>query len=424
MKRNTFNKRVKPNNNNVFQNRRIRRNNRRFPRRKRLLNVNRRRQQEKNQNKKINDLQQKMKNLQINERKLGVTNLNPYFNKVKLYIDALLNPEKFINSGIKIPNPLTTYSFSYGFKEQFTITPNEEGNFTLIWFPNLFSCVDLELGNNISRGGTYARIANVGYTFTAVRRFCYTLDANNRTWNYPSTHIMQTPMEGYRLVSASILIKYIGKVINKSGYIISAPTYRNYGTWASTTTKNYPFSIISTDYPTYDETILNNTRGSVTKNILNDNYVKRLYVPLDSFDTAFEDPGFYYSITTSAQKNETLTAEEALLSTRYKQPQISGSDSWIRYLAPEEGNPLKYVFVGKGFTNNQPESIMVMAYYNFECIPVEGVVVPNNNNNPNYNNEYNLRTATREEIFNEMKNVVNEDPLKVNKNKIAKRIKN
>jgi hypothetical protein len=403
---------------NTIRNRRGRRNFRRFPRRRIINNKNSNKQKEKIQNKKINNLEQKMKNLTINERR--VTNLNPYFNKVKAYIDALLNPEKFINSGIKIPNPLSTYSYCYGFKEQFNLTPGEDGNFTLIWFPNIFSCVDYTIGNDTTYGGTDADIGVTHYTFQAVRRYAYTVENTNlRNWIFPSTHIMQTPMEGYRLVSASILIRYIGKVINKSGYIISAPTYRDYGTWASRNTLNFPFTLSTDFYPKYDETILNNTRGSFIKYIVNDNYLKRLYVPLDSFDTAFEDPGFYYSITTSKQGYEKFDNAGAAKETkRYNEVTINQNPTLVRYLKPEEGNPLKYVFLGKGFDNTQPDSIIVTAYYNFECIPVEGVVVPNNNNNT-----YNLRTSTQEAVFNELKNIINEDPVHIDKKKIVKKVK-
>lgn len=396
-----------------------RRNNNNIRRITNNINNNNRRRNiiDRNQNIRINQLENRMKNLSL----VPNINLNKYFNKIKFYIDALLNPDKYINSGIKIPNPLTTYSYCYGFKEQFNVSIGSSGSFTLIWWPNFFSCNNYRVSSELSYGGPTIKIQLATSAFVAPRRFAYNMNdhAFPNYWFLPSTHIMATPMEGYRLVSASIIIRYVGEVLSQSGYILSAPTYREIPCFTSFANENSATVVDYNGFPKYDDTIINNTRGSASKFIVNDNFVKRIYVPLDSFDCNFEDPGYYYSITSSKQGPlEFQSWDDAYADGRIIK---SEDDVNLRILKQEEGNPIKFVFLGKGFKMNISDCINVTAYYNFECIPVEGTVIPNNNNS-NFNNEFDLSTNIKEEIFNKMKEKVLVEPEKVNKRRLINEI--
>jgi hypothetical protein len=225
-------------------------------------------------------------------------------------------------------------------------------------------------------------------------------------------------MEGYRLVSASIFVRYVGPKIQQGGYIISIPTYKNFPAFATTSVepKTYVIPKNNTgDLPSYNPTVMNTTRGTHTSYLTSTNYTRRLYVPLDSFDCAFEDPGYFYSPTLGSQQsqhefqswNDWIAAGEGY-------QEVNGSAK-IRKLIASEGNPLRYVFYGSGI-QDQSDCIIITAFYNFECIPAEGVIVPNSNKN-----EFEFDAKIKEKIFDQVKIEAIENP-NVNKEKIVKEV--
>lgn len=303
-----------------------------------------------------------------------------YINSIKNYIRSLIYPEKYLNSGVKLPSEIGTYSFTYGFKEQFDFQTSQSGEFQLIWYPNFFSSTEITLSDIAIPGYPKITINGSDYPCGSCKRCLYNnSNPEIKEWTTTPSHQYGSGMEGYRLVSASIFIRYIGANIDKSGYIMAMPTYRNIpafsgiGFLADTPTK---YTINS--LPLWTETNFVNTRGGSTKFTLAPNStMKRIYVPIDPSDSIFEDPGYYYSSSVgSNQDNKSFNSWETA---EQNGAVLNSGNSHLRILKPEDGNPLKYVFYGKGFINrDNTQNIHVETYYNFECIPCESIRLPNN----------------------------------------------
>jgi hypothetical protein len=357
---------------------------------------------DKEQNKKINQLQKEIKVLKLTtEKQMGNSktdflvpyqksyDFENYKNAVTQYINAMLYPERYLNIGIKLPSPMNTYSFTYGFKEQFDFTPAKSGIFNMIWYPNFFSSVQVNVGNLAIPGSTSVKIGQNRRYFYGTKRFLICNNDNNvNEWWAPGNHQMLSPTEGYRLVSASINIRYVGNNINKAGYIMSIPTYRDIPAFATENTDTMP-TFTTTTIPTIDESVFVNTRGTKSNfTLAPNNVVKRIYVPIDPADQIFEDPGYYYSSAIDSNQGSKYFStiadgvnEGVLIE--------ANNNILVRVLKPEDGNPLKYVFLGKGLVDVSG-SIHVEAYYNFECIPVEGMrntANPQGNSGDALNNE-------------------------------------
>jgi hypothetical protein len=350
-----------------------------------------------NQNRRINNLERKFRNIGNNK----INFVMPYqprydysnlVNNIKTYINAILFPERYIDSGVKLPSAVGTYSYCYGFMEQFDFPIAPDGTFKLIWYPNFFSAAT-QIINGLSVNGATSITTTEGdnagtYEAFGTKRFIYNNTTDQSEWKFPANHLYYTPIEGYRLVSASILIRYVGKNIDKAGYIMSIPTYRVLPAYAAFTEKGATSSgkilFQNGTFTNFDEQVFINTRGQKTSYTLNKNMtMKRVYVPLDPADSIFEDAGYYYSSAIgSNQSPKTVTTFLAAVQQQYCDAATLSDNTipqYVRKLLPEDGNPLKYMFLGKCFSNtNGTSNIHVEAYYNFECIPTEGRRIPNN----------------------------------------------
>jgi hypothetical protein len=351
---------------------------------------------DKFQNKKINNLEKKVGELEkIRIKKIKNNNIitalpyqpsydyTNFVNNIKSYIAALLYPEDYIDKGVKLPSELGGFSFCYGFKEVVDFAVSEEGQFNLIWYPNILASKTINTDGVPNRGATYATVGGVLYYYYGTKRIMYQNDDDTGKWSFPANHNYGSAMDGYRLVSASIKIKYVGTNINKSGYIVSIPTYKDLPCLATLEPEHYGYTMIG-GMPFLSKDSFYNTRGCDTSFTLNKNQVcRRVYIPTDPCDKTYEDPGYYYSTAGQSQQGpKTYLHEQEGQQDGVIQPYVNsntGQTVYGRILKPEEGNPLKYCFIGSNFNyNNQAKTIHVEAYYNFECLPSEGIRVATN----------------------------------------------
>ena len=150
------------------------------------------------------------------------------------YLNNLLYPEKCKN--VKIPSPIPVPSCSFQLHNCVTLTPNANGNIAILFNPNCL--VDQSMLNTDAGGVYYDQNGNehlpseILPANTVVYRPIYTTsllvnndptlngtEANN---NFRPVNINQAipdVYDQYRLVSASVVIKYIGRLDIVSGVI-------------------------------------------------------------------------------------------------------------------------------------------------------------------------------------------------------------
>lgn len=175
------------------------------------------------------------------------------------YIRSLLNPE---SHKAKIPGPLPVDSATASLRYNFSITPNSTGKFLLVIDP--FSQTGFlyqDAGLNGTGGGT----------------------VTNLTFAQDSTLV-----DNFRVVSASVTLKYFGSFNNMSGVFVGANT-NNYSAATQTTFLN--FSIIE---------------GLPQKRVCRASEgVKFIYSPLDENSNEFQ-PQTMYSAGTHPCKWQNL----------------------------------------------------------------------------------------------------------------------
>jgi hypothetical protein len=371
-------------------------------------------QVDKKQTQKINNLERKFRNF---SKKINFVlpyqpnyNIKNYFNQIKYYIRGMLFPEEYIDSGIKLPSMLGSYSFCYGFKEVLDFTPSDDGTFRIIWNPNVLTCNNVQIGSELVPGAPSYRIANSLRYAQYPSRILYSNSGEEQSivWKPAVPQFYTGTAEGYRLVSASIFIKYIGTNLKKSGYIMSIPSYRPLPIFAREDAQSYQF-VTSSLIPNIDEAVFVNTKGSLTNFTLEPNKeCKRVWIPCDPSDQIYEDMGYYYSSPVqSSQSYVEGTAQDLLNSGAIITVSGEVGNSYARVLKAEDGNPLKYLFYGKGFQNDNG-SIHVSCYYNFELLPTEGVRIPNSEGG-----KKKLKEVVKEQILQKtadfIKNSINEN---------------
>lgn len=146
------------------------------------------------------------------------------------YLTNLMYPEKC--KGVKIPSPIPVPSCSFQLHNCVTLTTNSSGNLAFIFNPfflannNSFAAPNHEVQvgiNNIAY-----RLGETKYLSTLWKNNENSLDGHstNASW-YPINIGQSIPdvYDQYRLVSASIVVKYIGRLDIASGVIGGAILY-------------------------------------------------------------------------------------------------------------------------------------------------------------------------------------------------------
>ena len=190
--------------------------------------------------------------MDLKQIKSAVDALATYNKKAEYaYLNDLLYPEKC--KGVKIPSPIPVPSCSFQLHNCVTLTTNSSGNLAFTFNPFF-------LAN--SNGLTWTDdleydIAGTTYKFTEAE-YLSTLWVNNDTEltgyqqneNWRPINIGQTipnVYDQYRLVSASVVVKYIGRLDITSGVIGGAIVYddnRVVGAKAKTVNPDSPSSTV------------------------------------------------------------------------------------------------------------------------------------------------------------------------------------
>ena len=164
----------------------------------------------------------------INSEKLDFTNIKSAvdalakFNEKQEfnYLNNLLYPEKC--KGCKIPSPIPIPSCSFQLHNSTTVSTNSSGNLAIVFNP--FFLAGNSMSSIVTANGTYdPQFLTSFYLNNDDSLNGY--ESNNK-WN--PVNIFQTipPVYNqYRLVSASIVIKYIGRLDIASGVIGGAIVY-------------------------------------------------------------------------------------------------------------------------------------------------------------------------------------------------------
>lgn len=153
-----------------------------------------------------------------------------------LYINSLLFPEEVV---AKIPGPLPISSATASLRDNFSITPNSSGKFALIIDP-FSSRGFLYQDNTLNGTGTYGNPINIDFGQSS------------------------SIVDQFRLVSASLVIRYYGNFNQMSGVFVSATT--------SLTSGNI------TDFLTF-QNVEDLTNKFVSKCV---DGVKLIYTPMDN----------------------------------------------------------------------------------------------------------------------------------------------
>jgi len=177
----------------------------------------------------------------------------------ELYLNSLLYPEEVV---AKIPGPLPISSATASIRNNFSITPNTAGKFLLIIDPFQGTGM-LWQDNTVDGNGTGGNPTNIALT------------QNN------------TIVDQFRLVSASIILRYYGNFNQMSGIFVSAVTSHLNGQW--------------TDFLTFSN-IEDITNKFVSKCV---DGVKLIYTPMDNRAIEFR-PGSEYTNGTHPCKNQYL----------------------------------------------------------------------------------------------------------------------
>ena len=158
------------------------------------------------------------------------------------YLNNLLYPEKCKN--VKIPSPIPIPSCSFQLHNCVTLTPNQLGNIGILFNPNFLASKNFVTHpGSVSAQGNFTYFSSAGSTYpegsTAVPAdgeilyspsFVSSLlvnndssltgtEANNHFYPVNINQFIPDVYDQYRLVSASVIVKYIGRLDIVSGVI-------------------------------------------------------------------------------------------------------------------------------------------------------------------------------------------------------------
>ena len=158
--------------------------------------------------------------MDLNKIKSAVDALATYNKKAEYnYLNDLLYPEKC--KGVKIPSPIPVPSCSFQLHNCVTLSTNGSGNLALLFNPFfLGNSNDLTYANPAALGNN--TVTGVNYFSTLFVNNSVTLTGTASDDNFMPVNIGQTipnVYDQYRLVSASVVVRYIGRMDITSGVI-------------------------------------------------------------------------------------------------------------------------------------------------------------------------------------------------------------
>lgn len=159
--------------------------------------------------------------------KTAVDALASYNKKAEYnYLNNLLYPEKC--KGVKIPSPIPVPSCSFQLHNCVTLSTNNVGNLAFVFNPFFLANENDSDFNNLAVQDY--TIHKVNYFSTLFVNNDNTLNGHEANGNFVPVNIGQTipnVYDQYRLVSASIVVKYIGRLDITSGVIGGAIIYED-----------------------------------------------------------------------------------------------------------------------------------------------------------------------------------------------------
>ena len=144
------------------------------------------------------------------------------------YLNNLLHPEKC--KGVKIPSQIPVPSCSFQLHNCITVRTNSLGNLAIMFNPFFLGKLPDALGDKIPAGQVHVTNTDDLYSFSAGYNFLTSFFINNHDSlvgnepnpNWSNVNIGQAipaVYDQYRLVSASVVVKYIGRLDYTSGVI-------------------------------------------------------------------------------------------------------------------------------------------------------------------------------------------------------------
>ena len=143
------------------------------------------------------------------------------------YLNNLLHPERC--KGVKIPSPIPVPSCSFQLHNCITVRTNSLGNLAIMFNP-FFLGKTPDISDRIPAGQVHVTNIDPFYNYSTGYDFLTSFFINNDdslTGNGPNANwsnvnigqLIPAVYDQYRLVSASIVVKYIGRLDNTSGVI-------------------------------------------------------------------------------------------------------------------------------------------------------------------------------------------------------------
>lgn len=285
--------------------------------------------------------------------------LSDYFgyhvNGLADYVYGLYHPEVVYDQhmDIKMPARLPIPTTTFSFKDTFTIAPNADGNFCLIWCPNF-------LGSDTHLQSPYfdsVYTQNYSFGFSTI---VYN-NENSLTGNAPNAsgwkaHLFKRVNQDfskYRLTSACLKVRYTGKVLDQSGMIAACASYLPMNRLVAASTN------ILSDWPVAQshsqtfmwagdfDTIRQGQWAKSTSLVSDPDGLTVLYMPSDPLSEVFVDNG------QTIDREPTITVEQL----------VSGYEAaWT----PKNAN-LSFAVCGYGISNSTT-AITIESYTNYEII--------------------------------------------------------
>lgn len=278
-------------------------------------------------------------------------------NQLAEYVYGIFHPDAVYreNMNIKAPSIVPIPTTNFAFKETFTITPNDKGNFVLAWNPDYL--------------GTSAQIAKLiepqtprlnGYFSTTYVDTSRDLDGNSAATNWRAhtyKHIVQD-FSKYRLTSACIKIKYTGKVIDQSGMLSACASFMEFPRSALVLSQDQQMTStyqIPNQFPQLQrlgdfDTIRQGQWAKTISLVDHPDGLTCVYLPTDSLSQAFRDNA------------DTITAKDII---NYRPTDLNANMAiWFTRNAN-----ITFDVCGYGIFNpNAVPLLTVEAYYNYEIL--------------------------------------------------------
>ena len=282
--------------------------------------------------------------INLNEIKSSVDILSKLSNISQYdYLRSLMNPEKA--KGSKIPSAIPVPSCSFQLHNTITLTTNNLGNVCAVFNPSFL--YDVNLNNAEIRFDFLYRISQISSLFVA--------NQSDLTGTSPATFFPVSISQGippvyksYRIVSASLVARYIGRLDQSSGVLGGAIVYDNF---------NLPGAMIrdvEIGLEAYSENP--NLRKYGNFDLCNDAFYNQEVNILEGIRE------IYFPIDNSYEEYKHLTNKETIYVSNEDRRQFSINDPGLN------NKNFNFLVYALGAPPNS-SCVKLDIYVNFECLP-------------------------------------------------------